>query len=109
MRLKQHPFSLCCISPRSCTGVYRDSLPTEMMDYAKPDTSISQLEEKSDSLDKAKVKHPGLCVKVHISALVTITEHLHVCQVFKRLEHPPLYVFNFYSFYASRKREKTSY
>lgn len=55
------------------------------------------------------VKHPGLCVKVHISAQGTIREHLHVCQVFKRLEHTPLYVFNFYSFYASRKREKTSH
>lgn len=42
-------------------------------------------------------------MKVHISGQGTITEHLHVGQVFKRLEHPPLYVFNFYSFYASGK------
>lgn len=38
-----------------------------------------------------------------------ITEHSHVCQVFKRLEHPALNIFNFYSFYTSRKREKTSH
>lgn len=35
-------------------GVYRAISPTEKMDYAKPDTIISQLEEKSDSLDKAR-------------------------------------------------------
>ena len=28
-------------------------LPTEKMDYIKPDLIISQLEEKPDSLDKA--------------------------------------------------------
>lgn len=54
-RLKKHLFSLCCITPRSHTGVYRAILSTEKMDYAKPDTSLSQLEEKSDSLDKARL------------------------------------------------------
>lgn len=54
MRLKKHLFSLCCIIPRSRKGVYRAILPTEKMDYAKPDSSISQLEERPDSLDKAR-------------------------------------------------------
>lgn len=29
-----------------------------------------------------------------------------MCQVFKRLEHSPLYVFNFYSFNTSRKKRE---
>lgn len=34
-------------------GVYRAILPTEKMDYAKPDSSISQLDRRSDGRDKA--------------------------------------------------------
>lgn len=34
-------------------GVSQAVLPTEKMDYAKPDSSVFQLEEKPDSLDKA--------------------------------------------------------
>lgn len=72
MRLKKHPFSLCCIIPRSHTGVYRAILPTEKMDYAKPDSSISQLEERPDRLDKARwgiVCKTPIYVKGHISGL----------------------------------------
>lgn len=86
-------------------GVYRAILPTEKMDYAKPNSSISQLEERPDRLDKAQWgivrKTPMFMSRATYQD--SRTEHLHVCQVFKRLEHPPLYVFNFYPFYASRK------
>lgn len=34
-------------------GVSRAVLPTENMDYAKPDSRVFQSEEKPDSLDKA--------------------------------------------------------
>lgn len=37
-------------------GVSRTILPTEEMDYTKPDLIISQLEEKPDCLDKASLE-----------------------------------------------------
>lgn len=54
MRLKKHPFSLRCIIPRSHMGLCKAILPTEKMDYAKPDSIVSQLEERPDRLDKAR-------------------------------------------------------
>lgn len=84
MRVKKHPFSLCCIIPRSHMGVYRAILPTEKMDYVKPDSSISQFEERPDRLDKAGwgiVKYPCFCEGPHIG---TQEQNTYMCVKYLR-------------------------